>query len=380
MVENKILVLTSISPNPFNEGGHPSGLIWEVIEYLKRHNIVCDTDVIEDTSSKPIKRLHQYGIAYINKYERAKDYAAILVYPENLLFCVPKRLRSRCIVLGPDSPSLRDARLYKHAPGHIFRYIRLLMYLLSIVHEYRLIKESYYTLVVGRTDQLWMRLFNRRIRKSGDCSKILFLRHPYLSKVVFPSADLTMKVNFTSQENVRFIFSGLINERYTRTFIERVVENLDIHQPLHFVITGKRNKWLAELLNSKSSWIVEYYDWVENYRDLCQIGRDIHCLPDRVGAGTKNRALTALVNGVEIISTPIGIENIQYSSVKGVYIAHSAKQYAAYMMTLFMNHRSSDSVENIIESRKKLRNAIMDSYESGMNFVINKIGALFFNR
>ncbi len=32
----KVLILTSIKPDPYNGGGHPSGLIWEVMTYLRK--------------------------------------------------------------------------------------------------------------------------------------------------------------------------------------------------------------------------------------------------------------------------------------------------------------------------------------------------------
>ena len=368
-MHGKILVVTSIEPNQFNSGGHPSGLIWEILNSFRMKEVTYDLEIYSDPSSGLRKRFHQYGFLYHNKLKIKEEYSSILVYPENIIAYIPKRFRSRCIVLGPDSPSLRDARLYRASKGTVFRIIRLGMYFLSLYHEYLLLKQSYRVLVVGRTDQLWMRLFNQRIKRNPRLiKKVRFLRHPFLSKVVFPLSDLVYKKdNKTNHSYRRFVFSGFINERYTCDFIGDVIRHLDKNIKYHFVITGSRNAWLAELLKKNKLWIVDYYKWIEDYRDVCQIGKDIHCLPDRVGAGTKNRGLTALINGLEIITTPFGIENIKHAHLSGIYIAESPRLYAQYMANLFKSRNSDAFISNILKERREVRFSIEHLYEIDIN-------------
>lgn len=363
----KILVLTSIKPDPCNGGGHPSGLIWEVEEYLRKEHIDYDIAVIPEMSSKLLKRFHVYGFFYFDHLKVEKTYSAIFVYPDNMLFYVPKELRFRCIVLGPDSPGLRDARLFRRAHTPLFKMIRFVMYLMALYHEYRVTRDARSVLVVGRTDQLWMRRCNQRIKRAKELpKKIHFIRHPYLSKTVIPLSQLKYEAAGKSQEAKRFVFSGLINERYTRVFLEKVIAHLDVCTPYHFIVTGRANRWLADLIDSRGVWRVEYYDWVDDYRDLCQIGRDIHCLPDQVGAGTKNRCLTALLNGLEIVSTPIGIENIKHAGVSGIYIAVKPQQYAQYMDVVFHKASTQEAIQKMLYERKKIRESVDKEYERDM--------------
>ncbi len=303
-----------------------------------------------------------------------KEYSSIWVYPDNMLFYVPKLFRSRCIVLGPDSPGLRDARLFQKAHTILFKMIRFFMYSMALLHEYRVTRDAKCVLVVGRTDQLWMRKCNQRIKRLKALQqKIYFIRHPYLSKAVIPLSQLKFADKEKGQMNKRFIFSGLINERYTHIFLEKVISLLDLHTAYHFIVTGKANRWLANLIGSRGSWRVEYYEWIDNYRDICQIGRDIHCLPDQVGAGTKNRCLTAMLNGLEIVSTPIGIENIKHAGLSGIYIAITPQQYAQYMDVVFHKTNTRECMQKMLEERRKIRELVEEEYELGMNHIVSMI-------
>ena len=49
-MNNKVLILTSIRPDPLNRGGHPSGLIWEIIKNFKENNLAIDIFVKEELS------------------------------------------------------------------------------------------------------------------------------------------------------------------------------------------------------------------------------------------------------------------------------------------------------------------------------------------
>ena len=159
-MNNKVLVLTAIKPDPLNMGGGPSALIWEIINTLKEKNAEIDVIIEKETNSKIVKLLHRYGI-YLKKIKKNFDfYEKIIIYPDNLVFAVPRKYRNRIIVIGPDSPSLRDARQYKEIKKNKFSILNLLMkkiyYSISKYHEYRILKQTKLFLVVGKTDKLWI--------------------------------------------------------------------------------------------------------------------------------------------------------------------------------------------------------------------------------
>ena len=62
------------------------------------------------------------------------------------------------------------------------------------------------------------------------------------------------------------------------------------------------------------------------------MGQDIHCVPLVAGGGTKNRVVTALANGVELISTSVGVENIPTSTGQNIYVCNSMRNFAKQMI------------------------------------------------
>lgn len=367
----KIAVVTALKPDPYNGGGGPSGIIYEVATWLEHTGTQVDVYHIPPATGLR-RRLNLYGIGYSGRWEHAADYQTILVYPENLLFYIPESARHKCIVLGPDSPSLRDARLFKMAPRGVFRLYRHILYLLCLWHEYRTVKSCRKMLVVGRTDSLWMRVFNRRIlRSTGLVGKVMFLHHPFLTKVI-PSSD---KLCAATEAPRRFIFAGLINERYQRPFIDRVLAGLAVltTDTIRLVVLGKRNRWLAELASSYTGIQVDFIEWIEDYNDVCHIGADVHCLTDIVGAGTKNRALTALASGVEVIATPIGIENIAHHGTAGLTIAATPERFAKTIAKLNKTKLSAVELDSLIKSRLAMRERTHQLYDSDMSAVFDDI-------
>lgn len=374
---NRVLVLTAIKPDPLNSGGGPSALIWEIINTLKEKNIEIDIRIEKEKNSKVVKLLHRYGI-YLKKIKKNFDfYEKIIVYPDNLVFAIPKKYRSKIIVIGPDSPSLRDARQYKEIKKNKFSILNFFMkkvyYSISKYHEYRILKQTKLFLVVGKTDKLWMEKNLYVKNKPFLKEKIKFLRHPVLSKVI------KEKLEIKNVREKRFIFSGDLNYKFNNRFIINIARKLSKYnnflkeKSLNIVVVGKNNKWIADLFKNIEICDVIYIEWIEDYNDVCVIGQDVHCLPLLVGAGTKNRALTAISNGLEIITTSIGIENIMYKSLTSVYITNSARCFVQYMIYLNNKIFNKNELESLKNERINFRNRVKAEYEKCIEkYIINE--------
>ncbi|WP_270521492.1 hypothetical protein [Megamonas funiformis] len=377
-MNNKILIVTSIKPDPLNGGGHPSGLIWEIIKTFKENNINVDIFIEKESINKIYRVLHRYGI-YLRKIDRDfSDYDKIIVYPENLVFGIPKLYRKKIIVLGPDSPSLRDARIYKemkkNSAGVLETWVKGIYYNIAKYHEYRILKQVRSFLVVGKTDRFWMKNNVYVKNKIYLKEKIKFLRHPILSKVI--------KVNL-KKENIakkRFIFSGDLNYKFNNRFINSIINELENFNSvssknfLNIVVVGKKNKWIADLFKNIRICDVNYIEWIEDYNDICVIGQDVHCLPLLIGAGTKNRTLTALANGLEVISTPIGLENINLEKLSSIYITKDPKIFVKYMYKLNNKTFGELDIENLIRERLCFRKEINIRYNKDfIEFVLNEV-------
>ena len=369
-MNNKILILTSIKPDPLNGGGHPSGLIWEIIRNFKENNIDIDIFIKEESDNKICRVLHRYGI-YLEKINiDFSNYEKILVYPENLVFGISKNFRKKVIVLGPDSPSLRDARIYKEMKKNdisiLETWVKGIYYNIAKYHEYRILKQVQLFLLVGKTDKLWMKRNPYIKNKLYLKEKIKFLRHPILSRVV---KECLKKENVFKK---RFIFSGDLNYKFNNRFITSIVKELEkkdcflCEKSLNIVVVGKKNKWVSDLLKKIKACNVNYIEWIDDYNEVCVIGQDVHCLPLLVGAGTKNRTLTAIANGLEIITTPIGIENIMYKNLTSIYITKNVKLFVRYMIMLNNCFLSENNLEKLIKERYVFRKNVEAEYKRNL--------------
>lgn len=368
---NRIALITSIKPNPYNNDGRPSGLIWECLEVLHRYGIYVDLIEYKNSKSRIIQRLKLYGIGYYRKFKQADDYDAFIVYPENLLFYLPRNVRSKAIVIGPDSPSLRDGRMFRRAEGIVYKGIRRIMYLLSLWHEYRLVRDSKSVYVVGRTDALWMRIYNQKIfLNKSIAKKIKFLRHPCLSKVIKDSLSCD-ELN----KNRRFVFSGQISEKSEKKFVHDLFyySSLFARRPLSLIVLGNSNRWIAREAEKYHNIHVEFKQWIENYNDVCKIFSDIHCLPINTGAGTKNRTLTAIANGLYIVTTPMGIENIMYHGLQGIFVASTAKRFAKRMCLLNEDEMCTIDKRKFIKDRYEFRSKVFMDFCKGIELLVADI-------
>ncbi|WP_444314051.1 hypothetical protein [Megamonas funiformis] len=370
-----IAIVTSIKPSPINAGGLPSGLIWEIIEVLKENDIKYDIYIYPENKNTRIKRmLNRYGF-YLEQCKLNFDnYDKIIVYRGNIGLFIPFKYRKKIIAIGPDSASITEARLYKETKCIIRKIIKGVYYQLARFYEYRILKDVESYLVVGNTDKRWMK--RNFLIKGNDKleEKIKFIRHPILKNVIFKELNFDL----TSVKKKRFVFSGDFDERFNRNFLMDIFnflnENIKLDNKMSFIIIGKNNKWIFNELKKMKNFEVEYTEWIDDYKDVCMIGKDVHCLPMLVGAGTKNRTLIALGNGLEIITTPIGIENIPYKNLTSIYITRKAKTFAKYMMMLNNKYLNEEELNDLVIERLNFRRLVENKYIEDVNrTIINQI-------
>lgn len=370
-----VAIVTSIKPSPINAGGLPSGLIWEIIEILKENGIKCDIYIYpENKEIRLIKILNRYGFYLRECKLNFDEYDKIIVYRGNIGLFIPFKYRKKVIAIGPDSVSITEARLYKETKCIVRKIIKGIYYHLARFYEYRILKDIESYLVVGNTDKKWMKK-NFLIKDNNNLKeKIKFIRHPILQNVIFKELNF----NLINIRKKRFVFSGDFDERFNRKFLMDIfnilAENIKFDDKMNFIIIGKNNKWIFNELKKIKNFEVEYTEWINDYKDVCIIGKDVHCLPMLVGAGTKNRTLIALGNGLEIITTPIGIENIPYKNLTSIYITRNARTFAKYMMMLNNKYLDEKELKNLVLERLNFRKLIENEYIEDINkTIINKI-------
>ena len=361
----RIAIVTSIPPDRENRGG-PSGLIWEIEQFLTNSTAHDVTTIIVPVSgNKYVRQLHTWGRALRSLAIALDVYDKILVYPDFLLARLPKRYYRKITVLAPDASSMVGRRKYKQYRGDAsVSWIKILyQYLyaknfLCFEKEYIPAVEHY--LVVGKKDRLWLR---RHLRDS-DREIVKFLLHPLLSHSLLPLDISSMK----RPQGRRFVFSGDMRYSYVGKNIVALAkylseEDSSLVSKLHIFIVGKNNKWLADLFSKETNAQISYEAWVERYQDICVMGQDVHCVPLVAGGGTKNRVVTALANGLELISTSVGVENIPLSSGQSVYVCNSMQNFAAQMIMLQQEGAwNAHKMELAVQAAELFRQRVTDGF------------------
>lgn len=362
-----LAIVTSIVPNKKNTGG-PSGLIWEIQELLKQErDINIDIFIVNSSKNKYIAQLNTWGF-YKGKYKNSLEkYDKILLYPDFLLGYMPSNILEKIIVLAPDASSMVGKRKYdvymKDKSISIIKKIyQYLYYRRFIYFEKKYIPKVNKYIVVGENDRDWLRSY---LKINADKEKVVFLRHPLLS---YSMVDLE-RVKFSDIKDKRFIFAGDMRYSYVGKNIRDLAENLDKlleknNEKLSIVVVGKSNKWIADIFSQVKYLNVEYFTWIEHYQDICQINRDVHCVPLIAGGGTKNRVLTAIANGLELISTSIGVENIPINGLDKVLVYNDMNIFAKYMIK-YSNQKieNKEEFKDFIRSRLIFRKKVTDEFK-----------------
>lgn len=316
----KILIVTAIKPDYLNKGG-PSGVLWEMIEILKQDFSI--EILLKEPKSKFGQKLNQLGVGKKIIDKRLETVEIILVYPSFVLNLIEQKYWRKAYLLGPDATSFLFARLFKIASGFSkLKYIILTKWFIFLENHYAAKIKKF--IVVGEKDRKWL------VKNGISKEKISFLSLPLLNS--------SLNENFSENKGQkRYILAGDLSYKYIGDFLFKVKVELsknNILGPIRMIVVGKNNFWVYRLFKEISWLVVDYKEWIEDYRDICNLN-DVHLVPLKAGAGTKNRVLTACANGLKIISTQIGIENIRYlKNCNYIIKANDHQQFAKAMINV----------------------------------------------
>ena len=280
-----ILVVTDIEPGAENRSG-PSSLLWEIGKYIRG-------------------RVGEANCAVVSPGSLTRDAIAVseglIVYPQHVLFKIPVGFWHKAIVLGPDSCVLLFSRCIRSKNLRISRKIRYAIALIGYsVFELCILLIAKKVWLVGRL----------------DVEAFAFGLGAYFGKASYLTHPSNSTYTSWKQPNQRFlarriIMFGDLQEKYV-WHIPELIKTLSRGDISKVLVTGRRNKWLADELNSYCKTEIEFVEWVEDFSELCG-ETDIHFFPLAAGAGTKNRVLASLQFHVPIIASPIALENIAES-------------------------------------------------------------------
>lgn len=370
----KVLFITDVQPKKDSKEGR-SGFTWTIYAYLKKQESVeIELKVYESRETQSViqNQLSIFALKGGDIQAEWDKYDKVLIYPDSLLVSLPKYTLHKVIVLGPDATSMARWSKYRAYcvdtnAGKIKRiYQRMFAArFLALEKKYIPLVERY--LVVGISDCRWLR--KHLDKKYRD--KVQFLPHPLVNNALVDFSSITLQ----SGQRKRFVFAGDMSYSYVGRNIQQLSDALRETipkevSPINILIVGGKNKWVYDIFQQNDRLNVTYIKWVEDYQSVCQIGRDVHCVPLIAGAGTKNRVLTALANGLEVITTRKGVENIPLAGLTHLYVTKNMHRFAKFIIAVSQSSNSADELEQLIHERTGFRDTINRLFRTAMKKLV----------
>ena len=349
-----------------------SGFTWAIYEHLIHTEYETKLLIISNTTNESFmsNQLDLFALKKKTLNVDWNEYRKIFIYPDTLLLSLPEKVLNKTIVFAPDATSMARWSKYKaYKNDKSVSWIKkLYQYLLAkrfICFEDKYIEHVNKYIVVGINDRRWLR---KKLKRSL-WSKILYLPHPLVKNAMIDLDNIKIKV----YSKKRFVFSGDMSYSYVGQNIAELSEafnKFSNDEKLNVLVVGGHNKWVSDILCKSKGLNVTYIKWVDDYKDICQIGRDVHCVPLIAGAGTKNRVLTALANGLEVISTPKGVENIRLDGLTHVFVKKRMYSFAQLMLESAKKNYLTKEIEDLLIERKMFRQKVQKEYFAAMKKIL----------
>lgn len=165
-----------------------------------------------------------------------------------------------------------------------------------------------------------------------------FYRSVYLADAHFvphPATDLVtahIPCGYTGKEKLKLCFPGGMTRFYVSNLLieifDLMIKNADeLKAKIAVSFLGKvQSKELEEKLNQLANVGIETEKiaFAEDFEEYLS-HQNIILMPLEVGAGTKNKSLSALKMGLDLIGTPIALENVY--GCKKEYLARTADEF-----------------------------------------------------
>lgn len=153
------------------------------------------------------------------------------------------------------------------------------------------------------------------------------------------------KVKNRIEKKYDLLFVGYLdwppNEIAVRWFVEKILPLINLEMPkIKFHVIGKENIKLNDLKKNPQVMFHGHQKSLDQFLNQSKV----FILPFQTGAGVRIKSLTALQNGIPIVSTSMGVDGLSVADNKEYLLAHDEKEFAKKTILLLKSKKLREKI------------------------------------
>lgn len=297
-------------------------------------------------TSKRGKKERAFKYSLYNDYKSyeidIKEYDKVIFYPYFSSLFKYKNVHAKFYTIGMDSGPLLYLRAMLYNSRIKYKIFSLYNFIQAIKIDRHAVELSEKVFTVGERDAEFYR--------SVLMADAVFVHHP-VSKLI----DKYMHKEWDGKTEIKICFPGGLSPFYAPNMVDKILSlllnNCDKYiGKISIEYLGRMpSKYTEGILDklSKEGFHVNIQEFVDDFEYYIS-NQDVVILPLEVGVGTKNKALTTLGMGVDLIGSRIALENVY--GIKPENCAENELDYLALIdLRLKEKHLFRLTNEEIVE-------------------------------
>lgn len=297
-------------------------------------------------ASKRGKKERVFKYSLYNDYKSyeidIKEYDKVIFYPYFSSLFKYKNVHAKFYTIGMDSGPLLYLRAMLYNSRIKYKIFSLYNFIQAIKIDRHAVELSEKVFTVGERDAEFYR--------SVLMADAVFVHHP-VSKLI----DKYMHKEWAGKTEIKICFPGGLSPFYAPNMVDKILSlllnNCDKYiGKISIEYLGRMpSKYTEGILDklSKEGIHVNIQEFVDDFEYYIS-NQDVVILPLEVGVGTKNKALTTLGMGVDLIGSRIALENVY--GIKPENCAENELDYLALIdLRLKEKHLFRLTNEEIVE-------------------------------
>ncbi|WP_033170665.1 hypothetical protein [Selenomonas sp. ND2010] len=256
---------------------------------------------------------------YSSYFIDAEGYSKIVFYPYFCSLFNLENAKGTIYTIGMDSGPMLYLRGYLNHKNVKNKLFCLYEYFQALSIDKKAASVSQKVFCVGETDAAYY-----RCAYSSDAR---FVHHPVTSLI-----DSYTPIKWEYNQKLKLCFPGGMTEFYTKGLAEKIIDlignesnyfkdKIEISFLGQVKYSALKNS-LAKVTRLGIS--VNYTEFAKNFEEYLS-NQHLILLPLVVGVGTKNKTLSSLGMGLDMIGTPIAMENVY--GVRDIHVAKDAFEF-----------------------------------------------------